>query len=321
MVMNSMKYSPEKERELSARFQFRSKFKAQLIEEEKLNVLLAFERFCEMSVNRARLFLWQLTYDETFAAEKLEEELNLTVEKEKILLYRNELRYHYAEHCAEDFLTPETESEEIQKAHLALLAKSDMIVASQVFYKCQKHVTHELEGDKQKTIFLLKSDLENLYCGGMKSLGFKWDEVTYLKQFRHEISKLYNSLYDFYKNKFNPLENKPLEGLKDFVEKLRPSPLIQDMEEETEIPEAKMESETTNDEAMAKCVDVATKAQNLPPIRSFLPITPEVIMSLKDNFEAFLKSLDDISELGLNPLEVIEQKKKIRSFLNVLRDF
>ena len=81
-----------------------------------------------------------------------------------------------------------------QEAQNQLARYNDPIMVYIVTLACQKYLSKEL-CNIEKTLHLLKSDLDNYNIGGLRSLEFSDEEARYLLPFSMEIHKLLEALY------------------------------------------------------------------------------------------------------------------------------
>lgn len=271
----------------SKTFNFRTKFKKLLKDENRTEIVSAFNRFCDLNSVEAQDVLWRMTYSQDTALEEVYK-LGLNsaiIPSEDFLLFRNELRYQY-ESFIQDFLQYDylKDNEETHNAFEQLKKCSDSIVASIVYDHCDTVWDNHFF---ERTLFLLKSEHENHYFGGIRSLGFNMEEAKYLKEFHIEIHNLLASMSEFFEND-NPLyveeEEKVIEGVVS--------------EEKIEILEEKP-AET---------------------LKKFKPVTPENLLIYKDVFDAFthgndMNILGDIANLGFDLNEVMAKAEKIKNFI------
>ena len=166
-----------------------------------------------------------------------------------------------------------------------------------------------------RLLFLLKSDKENNYYGGIRSLFFSYDEADYLKPYHVEIHDMLNALHEHYKNQCGTTsKNLPFEGLANLIEDAGMD-LPFDLEA---VPTQ------TADEVIQEFLD-ATEPESpaeepVVVISGFLCLTAEAILANKDVFESFIKSDDlnvlfQLGQLGFDLNEVVAKKDKIIALL------
>lgn len=191
-------------------FNFRSKFEKVLSDENRQVITAAFEKFCKMVPYTARKVLWKLTYNEDASVALDELGLNSEIiSSENVSIFRNELRSQY-EKLNANFLAVDL-PEKCKEAFTALKKRTDSIVAYIVYAYCQERL--HIKDGMDRVLFLLKSEDENNFFGGIRSLRFNKEESAYLKQFHNEIHDLLKALYDFKLQEDASFKNKPLSGL------------------------------------------------------------------------------------------------------------
>ena len=179
---------------MTKEIRFRTKFKTFLTEENQQNIIEAFEKFCSFPHERARQFLWRLTYTE-WCASMLFNEIGLNPESisyENCSNLRNELRFQY-EKIHPNFLKLEM-GEGAQAAQNQLAKYNGPVMVYIVTEACQKYLSKDL-CNIEKTLHLLKSDLQNYNFGGLRSLEFNDEEARYLLPFSMDIHNLLEALW------------------------------------------------------------------------------------------------------------------------------
>lgn len=115
---------------------------------------------------------------------------------------RNEIRYHYMESGHPNFSVVEVPAD-CEEPFSILKAKIDKeqdlqpissVVLTVILVACNK-VVHNPSTDINRCIFLLKSDNEKNFFGGLRSIGFCSEEAQTLKPLAHEIGIFLESLY------------------------------------------------------------------------------------------------------------------------------
>lgn len=175
---------------------FRTKFEKLLNDENRPVVLATFKQFCNLDSKTtiARDVLWDLTYSESSALRALNQLcLNpAIISAENTLKLRDELRYQY-EKLHIGYLTSYI-PEEYASAFNALSKKTDTIIASVIYDATMYYFRF---GDVNRTLFLLNSDKENFFFGGIRELGFSAVEADYLKPYHMQIHDFIKAIYDF----------------------------------------------------------------------------------------------------------------------------
>jgi len=181
---------------MNTSFYFRTKFKKLLNDKNRLAIENAFLKFCNLCSKDAIQTLWRLTYSRSKALIELSK-LGLDSELipfEKILIFRNELRYQYEEVVQCDFLRYfEKDDERIYEAFLSLENRTDRIVASIVCAFCIE-MLNDPNFDIERTLGLLSQTKENYYFGGVRSMNFNMEEAEYLKNYHLEIHNTLKTL-------------------------------------------------------------------------------------------------------------------------------
>lgn len=300
---------------INTKFTFRSKFEKLLNDANRPIITAAFEKFFKLRPDSARDLLWRLTFNADIASAALIE-LGLNTEIipfEKISVLRNELRYQYNELVHPNFLGVSAPNE-CQEAFVVLKNQTDDIVANVVYEHCQSRVYVE-EDMINRLFFLLKSDKENHYYGGIRSLFFSYEEADYLKPFHVQIHDVLNALHEHYKNQCaSTSKNLPFEGLASLVEEAGMD-LPFNFEE--------LPTQTADDvirEFLAETEPDAPAEAPALTISGFMNLTAEAIISNKDVFTSFMKNDDlnilvQIGKLGFDLNEVVAKKDKIGALL------
>lgn len=279
---------------------FRSKFEKLLSDENRPAIEAAFEKFCNIDPETtvARDILWDLTYNPEVSFEALQK-LGLNQEiisPENVSKLRDELRHQY-EKLHNGYLTVDV-SDECIPAFEALSKKASPITASMVNELC----SYRLHGrDVPRALFLLKSDKENFFFGGICDIGFNTKEAEYLKPFHMEIHNLLKAMYDCQQD---ASKNTPLDKLGSMVK-----------EAGIELPfDMGKDPKEASNEAQAE--------QPVEADFGFRPLTPEGILEHKDVFTAFIESCDmnlllQIGRFGFDLNKVISKKEAISKVLEV----
>lgn len=302
----------------SISFTFRSKFEKLLNDENRPIITAAFEKFCKLGPDSARCLLWRLTFNTDIASTALVE-LGLNAEiipLDKISTFRNELRSQY-EQLRSNFLEVDVPSE-CQEAFASLKNHTDAIVANVVYEHCQSRVYGD-EDMINRLLFLLSSDKENHFYGGIRSLYFSYEEADYLKPYHIQIHDMLNALHEHYKNQCGTaLKNLPFEGLAGLIE-----------EAGIELPfDFKEVAQEACDEAIEEFLaemeaEAPIEAPAEEPAQTdsgFKPLTADAIIASKELFDKFVKSEDlnilcQIGKLGFDLNEVVAKKDKITTLL------
>ena len=293
------------------KFNFRSKFRKYVIEENVPIITEAFEKFDTLSPDEALYFLWELTFSENSACAVITD-LGLNskiITPESLIPFRNELRYQYSKSHAK-FLTMDV-PDSCEAALVALTNATDIIVANIVNKHCHLKI-HDTPEFMSRLLFLLDSEQENNFFGGVRSLNFSMEETHYLKFFHKEIHNLMKALYE---SKQGGFQNKPFANL---AEKLKESGVY--------VPE-KSENEDFSDETIEEFLKIEvsvpannTVKQEIFEKSEFKKLSLEVILLHKDIFMSFAESDDlnlmlPIGNMGFDLNEVMDKKEKIYNFI------
>lgn len=274
-------------------FDFRTKFRKLLTEENYSVITSTFETFCNLGAARAYSALWNMTYSSKKGFEELLK-LGLSsdsISEKDILSFRNELRFQY-QNLNPNFLKRPVPIE-CQEAFQNLVNITDPIVSNIIYTHCNLSFDYP-DQNFDRILYLLNSENENNYFGGIRSLGFNIEEANYLKPFHVEIHNLLAGIITFYKNNNT--------AKLDFY-----------------VPDTEMKSE----EDVPKEEDVVTtqpveKEEEF--YREFKPITPENILIHKETFKTFVEEEDlnllmVIGTVGFDLNEVMAKKEQIRIFI------
>lgn len=291
---------------MNTTFTFRSKFEKIVSDENRPVIEAAFEKFCNFdpATTDARNLLWNLTYNPEVASATLHD-LGLSHEiiaPENVCKLRDELRYQY-ERLHNGYLTVNVSEDRIP-AFEALSKKAGPIVASLVNELCLQRL---YGSDVPRTLYLLKSEKENFFFGGICDVGFMPIEAEYLKPFHMQIHDLLKAMYD---SQQEATRNTPLIGLDSIIK-----------DAGMELPFYVSELPATT--PIETPVEIPNEAQDEQPAETnsgFKALTPDAILEHKDVFTAFVESGDmnillKIGSLGFDLNNVIVKKEAISKVL------
>ena len=291
---------------MSILFTFRNKFLNAVSSQDIPAFQIAFGKFCEMNSNDAILFLWQLTYTAEEMVPSLLEKIGLNLEIipfASINTLRNELRIQYTK-VHRDFLDVAI-PEDCTQAFTDLVNQSDKIIAHIVYNHCQKAVYAD-DSSFERTLYLLQSDKESHYFGGIRSLGFNKSEANYLKPYHMQISILLKMLREH--TQTSSFSCTPFAGLKQKVADAG-IPLPSEIEEKvmTVLGGEECEAKTEQSTGAKQKLQIEDSAQ------TFTPLTAEAILAQKDVFTSFVEKEDlnvlfQIGQLGFDLNEVMSKK-------------
>lgn len=158
-------------------------------------------------------FLWLLTYDSAKALNVwgLDEGnfSNLNPRDAWARVLRDELRF---QRCLihKDFLEVVNLPENCKASYQALLKATDKVVALAVYNACSERCICAATGDIEVSLYLLHSEKENNFFGGIRSLHFSYNEAVYLKDYHNMIGDLLECLWYTEKARRESSANKPL---------------------------------------------------------------------------------------------------------------
>lgn len=295
--------------EVPTNIKFRSKFEKNLTDTDKSNIISVFEKFCGMKANAAYNILWLLTYSEDSISVALNT-LGLESTCIPAINLRDELRYQYNT-LHPGFLTIDisSESQEIKEAYECLKKKTDLIVSYVVYQHCRAKVSI-YESDMSRAIYLLESDDEKNFFGGIRNLGFNYDESTYLKPFHKEICNLFTLLYN---DMYQANKNMPFKELQKLIPDDLPSESIAvpDKDPVEKCEEISAEPSITQDE------------KSLQTDSGIRHLTAYEILANRDTFTSFAKnknldSLDSLLTAGFDTNQLISKRVEISNFLDAV---
>lgn len=295
--------------EKNIQFSFRNKFEKLLNDGNRQNIVFVFQKFCGLYPDKAIRFLWRLSTSNEERCSTLLDKFGLlrdTIPTEAVPVLRNELRYQY-ETLYPHSLTA-TVPEVCQKAFDALTSAMGSVSATVVYQHCQ-----EYGGDAERVLYLLQSDLERFYYGGILELYFNRFEAVYLVPFRMKIYDLLKAVCDYQQESDSGCDdiNLPFSDLANLIQEAGIK-LADDVQEvATSEGEEEMPSEGT-------LVEEPTQENG----HEFTPLTSEEVLKNKEVFRHFVTSGDAnvlilISTLGFDLNEVIARREQIANLLMV----
>lgn len=299
---------------------FRSKFSKHILSDIEREVLVsAFKKFVNFEKDAAINMLWQLTI--TPKSEVLLE-IGLapeTISPEMDSVLRTELRYQYDVHHS-NFLAVEL-PEVCREAFSLFENHTNKVIAYVVYTHCTSFLFLD-ESSITRALFLLNSDKENQYFGGLRSLNFNIEEAEFLKIYHQEVHALLKALYEFRKSQgAYTTSNTPFANLDEMIQKTgNDLPFTLCTEEQPNSAE-KMLVDEVHDRSLPKEIPTESPVQEpLPEIAVFNAITAENILAHKDVFSAFainrdMSCLVELSKLGFDLNEVVAKEMEITNFI------
>lgn len=313
--------------DIKEKIKLRSKFKNLLTDTDHSNIsniLGTFEKFCQKEPDTVLSMLWHLTYNEHYAF-AIFNIFKLDFECIPAIKLRDEMRYQYNT-IHPGFLTVKAKSQEIQKAYETLKNKSDLIVSTVVYRHCCSKI-FLTESEISRIIYLLSSNDDKNFFGGIRSLGFTKAESIYLKPFHKEIGNLFKALCDANQQ---DSKNLPFKDVQQLVTAAPTEAFVEDQSENsvTDHAEASMENKAEasvkDDKLPVESSHEEVKQDIVTPISSsFKPLTAEEIMANTDTFTSFAKnnnfdSLTLLLTAGFDLNQVMSKKEEISNFLDAV---
>ena len=173
--------------------QFRTKFQ-KVFNPDSMVVEEFFDRILSETPKFVCGLIWKLTYDprNIIFDPRYSILLDPMYSFGNVNILRNEIRYQYSLTFS-SFLKVENCSDEVKQSYQELLKASDEITAYVVYSFCLKF-SDSTQEEIERCLFLLQSPKENLFFGGVRTLGFWPVEADYLKPFASKIGKLLKAI-------------------------------------------------------------------------------------------------------------------------------
>ena len=173
---------------INIKFPYRTKFEKVLTKDNRQLVNEGFRKFCLLELDTAGKLLWDLDGDNAAAGAVLKYLGLESIPEEYVSLLKNELRYQYERihgKCFEADRIPE----KWKAAYVELVNNTNQIIANAVLWRCQ--LTLEM-GDYiiDRVLYLLNSDNEKYYFGGLRQMGFDYQNANYLQPYRMYVHGL-----------------------------------------------------------------------------------------------------------------------------------
>jgi len=282
----------------------------------------ACKKFCGLTEDVTEDILWRLTYYNPDDSSKDLQRLGLNPEEipaEILTALRNELRSQYKQHHPDAWKVdvPKT----CMEAFTDLKNHTDEIVATKVLNHCFSRVTTS-EEDMERVLFLLKSDIEKWYFGGLRELKFNSEQASYLKPYHMEIHNLFVAVCEQFKQQCrsgDSFTNKPFAGLSDRLNEAGVN--VSDDELPYNFSDPVSDTDADEDVQPESHVEEPAEVSAQPVITEFTALTADNIMANKDVFFAFavdenFSSLPQIKALGFDLNAVIDRKNAILYLLS-----
>ena len=150
-----------------------------------------------------------------------------------------------------------------------------------------------------KVIHLLKSDRENQFCGGLKALGFNYQEASYIKETCNgEDISLYLS------HLFYGTANEKKEDEKN--------------EEKEEIKKEKVKNSSNTSIPSSVLLSNRELVEDFFHIAKENSLSAEVLISKRELIMAFFETCDKLSKKGIDITYLIEKEEKIKEVFAML---
>lgn len=301
---------------------FRTKFSKFIKSDEEQQLFIrAFEKFLDFTSGMALALLWKLTYNPnqwTLAMIGLSAE---DISQDMANVLRNELRYQY-QNDHPDFLDiPVPDS--CKAAFEELKNHSDCVVSATVYQRiCRSFpLLTSIEGEINRISYLLNSESENHYYGGIKAIGFDSDEANCLKKYHRHIHNLFVVMVEDYNNTLDVVESHAELPLNDDVTDTSDLPyFVATPSEENGGLETLQETIKPVEAAHLETVESEKEAYDKS---GFMSLTAENIFAHKELFASFVSEcrvvsyLQELHSIGFDLNEIVNKAETISNFINV----
>lgn len=275
---------------------FRTKFEKLVTDENRPALISAFKIFLgyDPDTDHALNIIWRLTYNDDIIISTLYQTLGLSLDiisVENISKLRDELRYQYERHNGDYLLAKVHQNFATEFNNLVKYAGN--ICATVVITKCIEY--HEKSFNSARALYLLESDLENNYYGGLRELGFNQDEAQFLKHYHKEIYNLYKAISETFSTE-DHYQN--TNTSKNFL---------------------------TDDDQSLPFIFEEIEKESIEINSNYRRVTAENVLMNKELFTGFIRNddfnlLPEIFTLGFDLNEVMAKKEKIRDFIYAIEE-
>lgn len=173
---------------INIKFPYRTKFEKVLTKDNRQLVNDGFRKFCLLQLDTAGKLLWDLDGDNAAAGAVLEYLGLECIPEEYVPLLRNELRHQYERIHGKCFGTDKI-PEKWKAAYVELANNTNQIIANTVLWRCQRTLERGVPM-VERVLYLLNSDSENNYFGGLRQMGFDYHDADYLKPYHMYVHGL-----------------------------------------------------------------------------------------------------------------------------------
>lgn len=275
---------------------FRTKFEKLVTDENRPVLITTFKNFLSYDPDSddALNILWRLTYNDDIIISTLYQTLGLSLDiisTENISKLRDELRYQYERHHGDYLLTKVHQNFSTEFNNLVKYAGN--ICATVVITKCVEY--HEKSFNPVRVLYLLESDFENNYYGGLRELGFDQDEAQFLKHYHKEIYNLYKAIGEAVSTRDHCQNTDTIENFPKDDD--QPLPFV-------------------FEEVAKESIEINS---------NYRRVIAENILMNRDVFTAFIHNddfnlLPEIFNFGFDLNEVMAKKEKIRDFIYAIEE-
>lgn len=298
---------------MSKEIKFRTKF-LELVKGQDIEALeAAVCKFIQMDPDSALDYLWRMTYESDEDISKTMNELGLAdVSVDRIKL-RNELRHQYGSSIMQK--PSEEYFAEMEK-------RSDTITAFVVWKRCEMNLMEKGAEGIDRTLFLLSSSQENLHFGGLRAIGFSFEEAVYLKKYHEEIGALLKAIYT---EMFQSLGNQMEAALRDVW---NPDESSEETDMKYNIPNAEQKTEEPGPQKQSvkepEDQETGETQEEESSSHFFYCFSGEDVLTNREAFENFVEkgdkdSIHRLIELGYDLNEVFGKEQEIKGFIEALR--
>lgn len=247
-----------------------------------------------MEKEEARKFIWNAWCDPV----SISAGLGLNVSESDAQLWANELRYQFETLYPEKTLGSE-------KAFQKLAQATNNFVATEVRGRILEYGYHDITSIRRAG-YLLKSDSEKLYFGGLRELGFSKADAERLKKFHEQIADLFE---EYMTNKYS-------------VEYTLPEPKTADKPKQpvdNQKVTAKVSS-VTKPKSTDK-VSPATKPKSSDNEKVTDQVSPADILANSQLIEQYYSTVEQLEKAGIVPALLENRKSAIKELLTASKLF
>lgn len=211
------------------------------------------------------------------------EEMGLNLSETEAQIFANELRYQYE--LAHPYETHNG------KVLLKIAKKTNNVVAHEIRGKIVEYSYYDITNIRRAG-YLLRSDLEKSYFGGLRELGFSKLEAEKLKPFHCLISELFDEIMT--------------EKYPEYTQE-----------------EEKEPAKTYKAEVSSKANASVSVIEKVPEVKQATDnsLTAEVIISNKQIIEEYYRITEELDKVGIATSELENRKKAVKELIAVSKLF